>query len=522
MRLQLLFFSLMFIVGCESAQEQTPSTYDKPRLPNIIIFYADDLGYGDLGSYGAKGVTTPVLDKLATEGVRFTDAHASSATCTPSRYSLLTGEYGFRSQAEILPGDAPLLLRTDQATLPAKLSQAGYRTAVVGKWHLGLGIGEVDWNADIKPGPLEIGFDYSFLLPATGDRVPTVFLENHKVVGLEPEDPIEVSYAAPVGDRPIGYLQPELKRVGADRQHSETIVNGVSRIGFMGGGYNAEWIDEDFPFVFNQKSKEFINSSGDQPFFLFYSFHDIHVPRLPHKQFEGASEMGPRGDAIAQMDWAVGDIINELEKKGLKENTLIIFTSDNGPVLDDGYDDLAAERLGEHQPSGPFRGGKYSAFEAGARVPMIVFWSGRTRSTESSVLISQVDLMASLSSLAGVVLDPSEAVDSMDMLSALLGQSDKGRELMFKESVGTKSLRWKSYKYIAPMPEGARIPDWLPPKGIELGLSSEAQLYDLSADVGEVSNIASDNPEIVAALEEELAEILARRTAEDREFDTVK
>lgn len=514
--------SLVLIAGCESAPENAPTEQQPTRLPNIIIFYADDLGYGDLGSYGAVGVSTPVLDKLAAEGVRFTDAHASAATCTPSRYSLLTGEYGFRSQAEILPGDAPLLIRPDQATLPSILSQAGYRTGVVGKWHLGLGIGEVDWNADIKPGPLEIGFDYSFLLPATGDRVPTVFLENHRVVGLDPDDPIEVSYNTPVGDRPIGYLQPELKRVGADRQHSETIVNGVSRIGFMGGGYAAEWIDEDFPFVFNEKSKEFISSSGEQPFFLFYSFHDIHVPRLPHKQFEGASEMGPRGDTIAQMDWAVGDILDDLEQKGLKENTLIIFTSDNGPVLDDGYDDLAVERLGEHKPAGPFRGGKYSAFEAGARVPMIAFWPGHTRQKESSALISQVDLMASLSSLAGIVLHPAEAIDSMDMLSALLGHSDTGRELMFKESVGTKSLRWNSYKYIAPMPEGARIPDWLPPKGIELGLSSEVQLYDLSADIGEVSNIASDHPEIVAKLEEELAGILARQSAEERKSNAVE
>lgn len=518
MRLSLVLIGLALVSGCArtpAIQHQSP---ERARLPNIIVFYADDLGYGDLGSYGAVGVETPVLDKLAQTGVRFTDAHASSATCTPSRYSLLTGEYGFRSQAEILPGDAPLLIRTDMTTLPSVLSRAGYRTGVVGKWHLGLGIGDVDWNGEVKPGPLEIGFDYSFLLPATGDRVPTVFLENHRVVGLEADDPIIVSYEGPVGDRPIGYLQPELKRVGADRQHSETIVNGISRIGFMGGGYNAEWVDEDFPFVFNEKSKAFIDEAGEQPFFLFYSFHDIHVPRLPHEQFQGVSDMGPRGDTIAQMDWAVGDILNALEDRGLTDNTLIIFTSDNGPVLDDGYDDMAVQTLGAHLPSGPLRGGKYSAFEAGARVPMIVSWPGQAAQAESAALISQVDLMASLASLVGQTLAPEEARDSQNLLGALLGQTQEGREFMFKESVGTKSLRWGDYKYIAPMPAGARIPDWLPPKGIELGLSSEMQLYDLSTDIGETTNIASDRPDIASRMQEELSETLTRKAAQGRTF----
>ena len=212
------------------------------RPPNIVIFYVDDLGYGDVGSYGAIGVETPNIDRLAANGVRFTDAHSSAATCTPSRYSLLTGEHGFRREARILRGDAPLLIPLEKPTLPAMLKRAGYRTAVVGKWHLGLGQGDLSWNEAIKPGPLEIGFDCAFLLPATGDRVPTVYVENHQVVDLDPADPIEVSYKNKVGDRPTGYENPELLRYETDNQHNKTIVNGVSRIGHMAGGENPELV----------------------------------------------------------------------------------------------------------------------------------------------------------------------------------------------------------------------------------------------------------------------------------------
>ena len=173
------------------------------QRPNIVIIYADDVGWGDLSCYGATRVKTPNLDRLASDGIRFTDAHSSAATCTPSRFSLLTGIYSFRNErARVLPGDAPLLIQPGSMTLPAILQKQGYKTGAVGKWHLGLGEGEVDWNTDIKPGPREVGFDYSFLLPATGDRVPTVFVENQRVVGLDPKDPIRVNYDKPVGSEP--------------------------------------------------------------------------------------------------------------------------------------------------------------------------------------------------------------------------------------------------------------------------------------------------------------------------------
>ena len=332
-----LFFFLLFVSGISCRQVSETETEEPPK-PNIIIFYVDDLGYGDVSSYGATRVSTPNIDKLASGGVKFTDGHSSAATCTPSRYSLLTGEYAFRNNAAVLPGDAPLLIDVDKPTLPKMLQKAGYKTAVVGKWHLGLGDGTIDWNTDVKPGPLEVGFDYSFLLPATGDRVPTVYLENYRVVDLAEDDSLRVSYKKKIGDRPTGRENPELLRYSADGQHSNTIVNGVSRIGFMAGGESAEWVDEEFPRVFTGKANEFMDSVGDDPFFLFFSFHDIHVPRLPHDTFMGATEMGVRGDAIVQMDWTVGEVMRMLREKGLDKNTLVIFTSDNGPVLDDGYE----------------------------------------------------------------------------------------------------------------------------------------------------------------------------------------
>jgi arylsulfatase A-like enzyme len=477
--------------------------------PNIVLIYADDVGWGDLGCYGATRVKTPNLDKLAAGGLRFTDAHSSSATCTPSRYALLTGEYAFRKEgARVLPGDAPLLIDPARPTLASMLREAGYRTGVVGKWHLGLGDGNLDWNGEIKPGPLELGFDYSFIMPATGDRVPCVYVENHRVAGLDPKDPIKVSFAESVGNEPTGRANPELLKMRPSHGHDFTIVNGVSRIGYMSGGKAARWVDEDMADTFTRKGTEFIDKHKSAPFFLFFSTHDIHVPRLPHQRFERKTPMGPRGDAIAQLDACVGQIVSALERKGLMSNTMIVFSSDNGPVVDDGYQDAAVEKLGGHKPAGPYRGGKYSNFEAGTRIPLIVHWPKHVKGGVSGALVSQVDFVASFASLVGYKLGPNAGPDSFNMLSALLGESGTGRDHLVQHA-NALSLRQGNWKLIEPGKAAAYNKN----TAIETGADPNPQLYNLATDPGEKRNLAAEMPDRVKQMTAKLAEIRrARRT----------
>lgn len=497
---------LILLTSCENQNKVTANVVEKP---NILIFYVDDLGYGDIGVNGATEVRTPNIDELASQGINFTDAHSTAATCTPSRYALLTGEHGFRIESDILEGDAPLLIKPGKPTLPLMLKKAGYKSAVIGKWHLGLGEGNVNWNEPVVPGPLEIGFDYSFLLPVTGDRVPTVYLENHDVVGLDLEDPIELSFSGKVGNRPHGSERPDLVRYGADPQHNETIINGVARIGSMSGGEEALWDDEKIPHVLNEKAIEFMRSSKEEPFFLFYSFHDIHVPRMPHPDFVGATDMGPRGDAIAQVDWVVGEIIEELEVLGIADKTLILFTSDNGPVLNDGYMDDAVEKLGSHMPAGMYRGGKYSAYEAGTRIPTILRWDNVAAPGESDALLSQVDIYASLASILNVDLVVGEALDSLNLSESFLGRNDKGRDYIIEESVVNISLRQGQWKYIEPTPQNKITrAEWVAvDKGIEGGFMREPQLYNLTDDPMEQNNIADVHPDMVQEMQSKIDEL---------------
>jgi arylsulfatase A len=498
-RLIIIYCSLQLFTFTSVTAQKTFSS-----KPNIIILYVDDLGYGDVSCYGATAVKTPHVDFLAKNGLRFTDAHCTAATCTPSRFSLLTGMYGFRNNAAVLPGDAPLLIKHGTATLPSMLQQSGYTTAVIGKWHLGLGNGTIDWNKTISPGPNEIGFNYSFIIPATTDRVPTVFVENGKVPNLEANDPIKVSYANMVGDEPTGLSNPELLKQEADTQHSNTITNGISRIGYMTGGKKARWIDEEIPLVLNDKAKQFIVDNKNQPFFLYYAFPNIHVPRTPNKNFVGATKMGARGDVIAEMDWMTGEIIQLLDSLKISENTLIIFSSDNGPVLDDGYKDFAEQLVGIHKPSAIYRGGKYSAYEAGTRVPMIIYWKGKIKSAVSDALFSQVDLFASLAKLIDQKIPAGAAADSKDKMGVLLGSSKQGSTYLLEESY-TLSLRKENWKYIAPQEK--LTPGWMKNKKIESGLSTQPQLYNLKTDAGEKNNVAEKHPAMVQQMQQQLNKI---------------
>jgi arylsulfatase A-like enzyme len=483
-----------------------------PATPNIILIYADDLGFGDLGCYGCKAIKTPNLDRLAAGGLRFTAAYATSATCTPSRYGLLTGKYPWREKGHnILAGDAAMIIPPGSTTLPSILQKAGYRTGVVGKWHLGLGTAAepVDWNGAIKVGPRQIGFDSSYIMAATGDRVPTVFVDNDRVANLDPQDPIEVSYKKKIGNEPTGRDNPDLRKFGADPQHSDTITNGVSRIGFMTGGKAALWKDDELGDHFTAKALEFIEREKDKPFFLFFALHEPHVPRVPAPRYVGKTGLGPRGDVIAQLDDHVGAVIAKLEQSKLLENTLIIVTGDNGPVLDDGYQDNAVEKNGDHTPGGPFSGGKYSKLEAGTRVPMIISWPGKIAPAVSAAAASQIDFLGSFATLVG---QPVPTGDSKNALDVLLGKSAIGRDAVVEEGISGLALKAGDWKYIPPHNGPPMF------KAMRSGNSPKPQLYNLADDPAETQNLASKNPSKLKELSATLNKITGGKVAtNDRE-----
>lgn len=485
MKYYALLVALLVAAACKPAKD----TKEANQRPNIVIIYMDDLGYGDVGAYGATELKTPNMDKLAASGLRFTNGYASSATCTPSRFALLTGTYPWRNKsAKILPGTAPLVIDTQQQTIPRLLKQAGYHTGVVGKWHLGLGTGVIDWNRHIAPGPNEVGFDESFIMAATQDRVPTVFIENGRVVGADAADPIQVDYNHNFDGEPTGVDNPELLRMRWHHGHNNSIVNGIPRIGFMRGGEKAKWVDENMADTFLTRAQQYIRTHKDGPFFLYYAMHQPHVPRTPHPRFVGTSGLGPRGDVIVEADWCIGELMNTLEEEGLLENTLVIFSSDNGPVVNDGYHDEAVELLGDHQPGGPLRGGKYSLFEAGTRVPFIVQWKGRVAPGVSDALVCQMDLLASLANLTGQQV---ESGDSQNLLATLLGDDTVGRDELIIEATSRTALRRGDWVMIPPY-NGPEIAKQV---NIELGNSREYQLYNLTDDIGQQHNLASEKPE---------------------------
>jgi arylsulfatase A-like enzyme len=470
---------------------------DQP--PNVIVILADDLGWGDVSCQGGSGVPTPAIDRLAREGRRFTSGYCSASTCTPTRYSLLTGEYAFRHPGTgIAPPNAPAIIQPGSPTLPAALREAGYSTAVIGKWHLGLGDKQKgpDWNGRLAPGPLEIGFDHCFLLPTTNDRVPQVFVEGDRVRNLDPADPIWVGDKMPSADHINGIDHRDQLKMDWSHGHNGTIHNGIGRIGFTTGGHAARFRDEDLADVWVEESIRWIENHQktrhDMPFFLFFSSHDIHVPRAPHERFVGATAMGPRGDSIAQLDWCVAELTAALERLGIAEETLVIFCSDNGPVLDDGYQDGAVEKLGDHQPAGPFRGGKYSVYEGGTRTPFVTWWPGRIQPGISEEIVCTIDLPRSLAKLAGRPVDADTFPDSEDILGALLGDAEAhGRDSLVQQDngrsgrFGYRSGTWKIVRQ---------------PGAHREKRSPQDALYDLATDPGETTDVREKFPEIAAQL----------------------
>ena len=478
----------LILIGCK-----TDNYSDSP--PNIIIIYTDDLGYGDVSAYGKGTLNTPNIDKLANEGIRFNFGYASSATCSPSRYGLLTGNYPWRKDGLRVITGGSLVIDTTEMTIPKLLKTEGYHTGIVGKWHLGLGSGDgvagsgiIDYNSNISPGPNEVGFDFSHIMADTQDRVPTVYIENGDVVNLDPSDPIEVNFFHQNKHDdyglPTGLKNPELTTMKWHHGHNGSIVNGVPRIGYMKGGTKALWSDIDMADHFLEKAKEYIKRNKDNPFFLFYTLQQPHVPRTPHPRFEGQSEMGPRGDVIVEADWCIGELYSTLDKEGVLENTLIIFSSDNGPVLNDGYYDYAVEKIGDHTPSGGLRGGKYSLFEAGTRVPFITYWKGKIKPGISNEIISQIDLLNSISKLVGADY---KSIDGIDLSELLINNRGYGREELILEASTRTAYRKGDW---------AMIPPYIGPAisksvNIELGNSLDFKLYNLKEDPSQENDLSA-------------------------------
>ncbi len=529
-------FALLY--GCNHAEKA-----GVVQKPNILLIYADDVGLGDLGCYGAKLIQTPNLDAIAENGVRFTNAYASSAMSTPSRYSMLTGIYAFRLPGSgILSAEDPMCIEPGSFTLPEMLRQNGYRTAVIGKWHLGLGdkVAGIDWNGDVKPGPLEAGFDESFLLPVTNDRVPTVYLEGHRVYKLDPEDSIFIKYPqeahhdfqerrfgnygagqsdALVGNLPTGLSHPGLLRYGADTQHSGTIINGISRIGHMSGGKSACWDDETMADMFAGRAKDFMEMDSDKPFFLLLALHQNHVPRIPNPRFVGTSGCGLRGDAVHELDWIAGQMLEALKELGKLENTIIVFSSDNGPVFFDGYHDGTLENHNGHDPNAGLQGGKYIAYEGATRMPTLIQWPARiTKGKVSDALIGQVDFLASFAALVGAKLPDGKFFDSRNVLPALLGESDTGNEYVVQQSSDGLGLRYGKWKYI----EASERSVWAynrhnlgeMNKMHKEALENIEYLFDLDADPREEHNLAVEKPEELKEMAEMLGKIKTEYTVE--------
>ncbi|RCH55562.1 arylsulfatase [Mucilaginibacter hurinus] len=372
--------------------------------PNVIIINVDDLGYGDVGCYGATKVKTPNIDQLAKEGRRFTDFHSASAVCSPSRYALITGRYPSRRN---LWGpiffNVPLVIDTSQTTIAGVMKKSGYATAAIGKWHLGFGTRTpINWNRDLKPGPLELAFDHYFGVPILNSHAPFVYVEDHKVVGLTPTDTIQYGITAETREFPEKF-----------------------QINALGGGKAAHFLYDDRMVGTTLKNKaiDWIKTNKRKPFFLYYATTNIHHPFTPAPQFIGTSGAGPYGDFIHELDWIVGEIMTTLKQEGLENNTLLILTSDNGGMLNQGGQ--AAWNMG-HRQNGALFGFKFDAWEGGHRVPFIARWPGKIPAgSTSDELLCNVDLMATMAALVSYSLKPGEGPDSYNGLPALTGKPKK-------------------------------------------------------------------------------------------------
>ena len=509
---QYIITTISVLPVCFSGCNQEPATDNGfvSGLPNVVLINADDLGYGDAGCYGATKVKTPNIDKLAQQGCRFTDFHSASAVCSPSRYALITGRYP--SRADLwgpLNLTSPLSVDTAQMTIAKIMKQAGYATAVVGKWHLGFGKDQpVDWNGELKPGPLELGFDYYFGVPVLNSSPPFVYVRNHHVAGLDPADPFVYG-----------------ERAATDSFPEKMGYNGI------GGAKKAHalYVDRMVGTTLKDTATRWIRNHKDERFFLYLATTNIHHPHTPAPQFVGTSDAGRYGDFIHELDWIVGEVMKTLDEEGLADNTLLILTSDNGGMLNAGGQD--AWKAG-HRLNGDLLGFKFDAWEGGHRVPLIARWPGKIKAgTTSGVMFSNVDMLATFAALVNYALKEGEGPDSYNALPALLGKSKKPvRDMLVisprqKTHIAIRKGRWI---YISSRDGGgfngtvpgnhrlggaaAHLFTHQTNSDIENGKIKDdappAQLYDLKKDITQQRNVYNEHPEIANELKSLLEETI--------------
>ncbi len=486
------------------------ATAAEAARPNVVCIVADDIGYGDLGCYGATKVKTPNLDRLAGEGRRFTDAHSVSAVCTPSRYALLTGEYAWRKNIwSPIFHTAGALIGADQMTVGRLLQQRGYATACVGKWHLGFGETTPAWNGDLKPGPLEVGFDYYFGIPVVSSHPPFVFVENHRVVGLDPADPFVFGAAAK--GKIYTQVFPEKKNIEA--------VGGARRAHEL-------YRDEHVGTTLTEKAVAWLNQVRDQPFFLYFAPGNIHHPFTPHPRFQGTSGCGLYGDFIHELDWMVGEVLRAVEDRGATDNTLVIFTSDNGGMLNEGG--RAAWTAG-HRLNGDWLGFKFGAWEGGHRVPLVARWPGRIPAgSSSSQLIANTDLLRTLASIVGADLPAGAGRDSLDMLPVLTGEPEqpvRHSVVLAPHQPANLALRSGPWVYIGAQGSGGfgnglgeiaftgQVNSDVDLQGKVRPNAPRDQLYHLADDPHQQRNVVREQPEVAAQMRAQLDALQAEAPA---------
>lgn len=457
-----------------------------PR-PNIIVILSDDLGWGSVGCYGAAPglVSTPHIDRLAREGRRFTDANTTSSVCSPTRYSVMTGRYCWRTSliSEVLSTTAPLHIETTRLTVASMLKSQGYSCAAVGKWHLGYGTAErCDFTRELKPGPLEIGFDYHFGVPSNHGDIAGVYVENHWVIGLNKESP----------------SSPSPPYITMGQQKGKAVktmdLNAPKRV------------DEDVMGTLTDKVVNWISKqNADKPFFVYYTPVAVHNPITPSKQTAGKSKGGPFCDFISDLDLSVGRILDVLDQKGLAENTLVLFSSDNGGVNKPENSNLVqtdAQKAGL-KPVGPFRGGKHDVWEGGFRVPYLVRWPGHVPAgTVCDETISLVDTLASLARVTGYSLPKADtaAEDSHDISAAWLAEKHPSPirpNVIVHSADGNFAIRKGSFKWI----EGVPADDIKPAAKKTHAAQFKPQLYDLGEDIAEAREISAQNPDAARELQ---------------------